>query len=186
MHKILTVTGYKPFEINIMNPNDPKIKFIKSALRKNLISHIENGLEWVLLSGQMGVELWTCEVISELQETYDIKLGIIPPFDNQDARWPEVYQEAYQQAILEADFFQLLYEDDYKGPYQFKRRDKWLIEKSQACLVLVDEENQGSVKFFLDEAKKHSDYSIYYITPFDLEDAVQEWLENNPEVQNSD
>lgn len=57
--KILTVTGYKPMELNIFKEGDPRIAFIKAAIEKRLIYFIEEGLEWVLISGQMGVELWT-------------------------------------------------------------------------------------------------------------------------------
>ncbi|WP_338048359.1 DUF1273 domain-containing protein [Paraliobacillus sediminis] len=189
MIKRLTITGYKSFEINIFKIDDQKVVFIKKAIEKRLISLIEEGLEWVIVSGQMGVELWAAEVVMDLQDTYDVKLAIIPPFDNQESRWPEPYKEAYQQAIMQADFFELLYQSDYKGPHQFKAKNKWLLEKSQASLILVDEENPGSVKFFLEEAKKRNnqtDYAIYYITPFDLDDIVQEWLENNPDLPNSD
>lgn len=187
--KVLTITGYKPMEINIFKPNDHKIDFIKQAIKKRLLSFIEDGLEWVLLSGQMGVELWTCEVILELKDSYDIKLGLIPPFLNQEQRWPEPYQEAFQEMTLHADFYQALYQDEYKGPYQFKARDKWLIKKSDACLILLDEDYPGSTRFFLEEAKKVRDsgsYQLYTITPFDLEETVQELQFENPEYWNND
>ncbi|MCT2537342.1 SLOG family protein [Aquibacillus koreensis] len=175
--KVLTVTGYKPIEMNIFKANDHKIDFIKQAIKKRLIQYVEEGLEWVLMSGQMGVELWTSEVIMELKENYDIKFGLIPPFENQDKNWPEPYQMLLEEASMFADFHQTLYKDEYKGPYQFKARDKWLIEKSDACLILLDEEFPGSTRFFLDEAKRAGQkkhYPILTITPLDLEDAVQE------------
>ncbi|WP_138417045.1 SLOG family protein [Aquibacillus sediminis] len=187
--KILTVTGYKPMELNIFKPNDKKIAIIKEAIKNRLISYIEEGLEWVLVSGQMGVELWTGEVILDLKEEYDIKLGIIPPFENHDQRWPEHYQAISQELSMLADFHQPLYRDEYKGPYQFKARDKWLIEKSEACLVLLDEEYPGSTRFFLQEAKKaveRNTYASYTLTPFDLEETVQELMEQDPNYWNND
>ncbi|MDL4840845.1 DUF1273 domain-containing protein [Aquibacillus rhizosphaerae] len=187
--KVLTVTGYKPIEMSIFKPNDKKIVYIKEAIKKRLVSFIEEGLEWVLLSGQMGVELWTGEVILDLKEEYDIKIGIIPPFLNQESRWPEHYQATFEEMVLQADFHQPLYQDEYKGPFQFKARDRWLIEKSEACLVLLDEEYPGSTRFFLEEAKKFNEkkgYPIYTITPLDLEDTVQELQLNNPDYWNND
>ncbi|QDP40420.1 SLOG family protein [Radiobacillus deserti] len=173
--KIVTVTGYKPFELNIYKANDPRIKIIKETLRKRLIALVEDGLEWVLVSGQMGVELWTCQVIMDLQATYDIKIGVIPPFENQESRWPESYQMEYEEISMQADFFQPLYQSEYKGPFQFKARDKWLIEKSDGCLVLTDEEFPGSTKYFIEEAKKAEKfYPIHEITPFDLDETVQD------------
>ncbi|WP_407268656.1 SLOG family protein [Radiobacillus sp. PE A8.2] len=176
--KVLTVTGYKPIELNIFKPNDHRIVFIKEAIKKRLISYIEEeGLEWVILSGQMGVELWTSQVVLDLKESYEINLGVIPPFQEQEGRWPEQYQNDYQEIVMLADFHQTIYDDTYKGPYQFKARDKWLIEKSDACLILLDEEHPSSTRFFLDEAQKaynNNAYPIYTITPFDLEEVVMQ------------
>lgn len=52
--KILAVTGYKSMELGIFKEDDERIKFIKAAIQKRLIGFIEEGLEWVLISGQMG------------------------------------------------------------------------------------------------------------------------------------
>ncbi|MDC3415335.1 SLOG family protein [Aquibacillus salsiterrae] len=180
--RIVTVTGYKPIEMNIYNPNDKKIAFIKAAIRKKIISLIDDGLEWVLVSGQMGVELWTVEVILDLKDEYDIKVGVVPPFEGQETRWPEHYQNVFQEISLVVDFFQCLYSGEYKGPFQFKARDKWLINKSDGCLLLIDEENPGSIRFFLEEAQaesSRSEYPILTITPFDLEEIVQEFIDQN-------
>lgn len=172
--KILTVTGCKPMELTIFSEEDPRIAFIKRALEKRLIGFIEEGLEWVLVSGQMGVEIWTAEVVLDLKETYDINIGIIPPFENQESRWPEPLQNKYQELMFTADFFKPIYDGDYKGPYQFRARDMWLIDKSDASLMLMDEENPGSAGYFYETAKSVEDYPIYMITPFDLEDVVEE------------
>lgn len=187
MEKVMTVTGYKSYELNIAKLSDPKIFFIKEALRKAIIAFIENGGEWILISGQLGVELWAAEVIRDLRDNYEIKYAVIPPFDEQEKRWSEGEQAMYQKIIAEADFFQLLYQGPYKGPFQFKAKNKWLLEKSDASLILVDEEFPGSVQYYLDIAKqeeKHNSYSIYYLTPFDLEEIVREWNENNNNLLN--
>ncbi|MYL61040.1 DUF1273 family protein, partial [Virgibacillus halodenitrificans] len=69
---IVTVTGYKPMELSIFKENDSRIDFIKAAIEKRLIGFIEEGLQWVIISGQMGVELWTAEVVMDLKEKYNI------------------------------------------------------------------------------------------------------------------
>lgn len=172
--KVLTVTGYKSIELGIFKEDDPKISFIKAAIKKRLISLIEEGIEWVLISGQMGMELWTGEVVIELKDMYDVKLGIIPPFENQENRWPEPIQASYQALTTEADFYQPLYKGDYKGGFQFQAKNEWFLKKSDACLILLDDENPGSNKFFYEKAKQANDYPIYMITPSDLDDAVEE------------
>src|SRR5699024_9180676 len=128
--KILTVTGYKPMELNIFNESDERIKFIKYALKQQLTNFIEEGLKWVLISGQMGIEMWTAEVVFDLKETYDIQLGIFPPFENQASRWPELLKHKYELMIQQADFYKPLYKGDYHGAFQFKAKDKWFVKKS--------------------------------------------------------
>ncbi|WP_182199377.1 SLOG family protein [Paraliobacillus salinarum] len=178
--KVLAVTGYKPHEMNISSINDQRIQFIKATIKKKLLHLIDDGIEWILVSGQIGVELWTCEVVLELKKDYPIKLAIIPPFQEQESRWPEALQAQYQSILMEADFVQLLYESTYQGVYQFQAKNKFIVNKSDACLLLIDEEFHGSNQYFLEEATiKHnsSNYPIYYITPFDLDDTMQEILE---------
>ncbi|HEY4601442.1 MAG TPA: DUF1273 domain-containing protein [Cerasibacillus sp.] len=183
--KVLAVTGYKPMEMNIFKHDDERIEFIKYALKKRLIQYIEEGLEWVLISGQMGVEIWTGEVLLDLKETYPIQLAVIPPFENMDQRWPEPQQFAYQELLIQADFYKPLYQGEYKGPYQFRAMNQWLIEKSDGCLFLVDEDFPGSNRFLLDAAKSKANYPILTLTPTDLDDAVLEWQMSDPRYWDS-
>lgn len=178
--KVLAVNGYKPMELNIFKMDDPRIAFIQYAIRKRLLVFIEEGLQWVIVSGQMGVELWTAEVVLDLKESYNIKLGIFPPFENQDSRWKEEMQEYYQQLIMCADFYQPIYRGEYKGAYQFRAKNMWFTDKSDACLLLQDADFPGSTRFFYEAAKKKGNYPIYTITPADLEDAVEELAMQEP------
>ena len=179
--KILTVTGYKSMELGIFKEDDPKIIFIKMAIKKRLIGFIEEGLEWILVSGQMGVELWTVEVVMDLKETYDIKVGIMPPFENQENRWPEPLKEKYQALITTVDFYKPIYQGDYKGAFQFKAKNMWFVDKSDASLLLMDDEFPGSNRFYYEAAKAVDGYPVYLITPADLDDAVEELRMSDPD-----
>ncbi|GAA0440172.1 DUF1273 domain-containing protein [Lentibacillus halophilus] len=180
--KVLAVTGYKPMELNIYKPDDDRIKYIKAALESRLVGFIEDGLEWVIISGKMGVEQWAGEVALSLRESYDLKLAVIPPFEHQDERWPEHIQHVYQELISSADFFRPLYKGRYSGPYQYRTCNQWLIDKSDGCLLLLDDEFHGSNRYFYQETQSHADdYPIYLITPSDLEDAVEDIRMTNPD-----
>ncbi|KGX92124.1 hypothetical protein N781_17615 [Pontibacillus halophilus JSM 076056 = DSM 19796] len=183
--KVITVTGYKPMEMGIFKQDDERIVFVKETLRRRLLPMIEDGLEWVLISGQAGVELWTGEVILDLKEEgYEIQLGIFPPFLNQESRWPEPQQEQYLMMIELADFYQPLYNKEYEGAYQFKAKDQWFLEKSEAMLVLFDEDTKGSPSFIVEKAKHYAethDYPIYIITPLDLQETVEQLQMENPD-----
>lgn len=179
------MTGYKSYELGIFQENDEKVSFIKAAIRKRLTQLVEEGLEWVILSGQIGFELWAAQTVLEMQEAgYNLKLGVIPPFENQESRWSDEAKMVYEEICAVADFSQPLYKGEYKGPYQFKARDKWIIDKTDGCLLLLDEENPGGVKFFYEEARKTTErkaYEILLITPFDLDEIVQEIQMNDPD-----
>ncbi len=83
--KIIAVTGYKPFELGIFKQDEPALQYIKAELQKRLTALIEDGLERVLISGQLGAEMWTAEVVFELQEEYPaLKLAVITPFYEQE------------------------------------------------------------------------------------------------------
>ncbi|MBY7142773.1 DUF1273 domain-containing protein [Virgibacillus sp. NKC19-3] len=180
--RILTVTGYKPMELNIFKEEDPRIAFIKKGIEKRLIHFIEEGLEWVLISGQMGVELWTAEVVLDLKEEYDIRIAMFPPFENQEVRWPNELQEKYQELAAVCDFYQPLYKGDYRGGFQFKAKNMWLVDKSDGCIMLMDDEFPGSNRYFYEAATEAKEpYSIFVITPADLDDAVEEMRMEDPD-----
>ncbi|MHA6251565.1 SLOG family protein [Oceanobacillus sp. CAU 1775] len=183
--KVLHITGYKSLELGIFKEDDPKVSIIKYAIKKRIIGFIEEGLEWVIVSGQMGVELWTAEIVLDLKEEYEINLAVFPPFENQDKRWPDNLKEKYQEITMTADFFKPLYQGDYKAPYQFQAKNMWLVDKSDASLLLIDEEYPGSVKFFYDVAKKEEAYPVYLITPLDLDDIVEELRMQDPDYWSS-
>lgn len=184
--EILTVTGYKPMELNIFNEDDERIEIIKYALQQRLINFIEDGVKWVLISGQMGIEMWAADVVLDLKDTYEIQLGVFPPFENQATRWPAQLQQKYEELTFTADHFQPIYKGDYRGPFQFKAKDKWLVEKSDASLILMDEEFPGSTVYYHSAAKQNEDHPIYYITPFDLEDTVEMMRMTDPTYDNFD
>ncbi len=182
--KTMVITGYKPMEMGIFKHDDPKVDFVKEAIKKRLVQLIEEGLEWVILSGQMGVELWAAEVIVDLKEEYPIKLGVIPPFQNQHSKWPDQLQLVYDKITELADFYKPIYEKEYEGPYQFRARDQFLIEHSDGCMVLYDEDTPGTPKYFLNLVQtylEHHSYDLIYITPVDLEETVEEVRMRNPE-----
>ena len=60
--KVIAVTGYKPFELGIFKMII-RVECIKKALHRKLTNFVEDGLEWVIISGQLGVELWAAEVV---------------------------------------------------------------------------------------------------------------------------
>ena len=176
--KVLTVSGYKPFELGIFKNDHPSVIFIKEALRKSLLSKLEEGIEWVLISGQLGVELWAAEVVFELQNDYsNLKLAVITPFLNQDATWREQNKEWYESILAQADFVDSVTKKGYEKPWQFRLKNQFFIEKSDSLLLMYDQEKEGSPKYLYEMALQYQNshtYPIELITFYDLQLIVEE------------
>lgn len=163
--KVLTISGYKSFELGIFKNDDQAVHYIKKAIEKSLIEYVENGLEWVIISGQMGVELWAAEVVFDLQLQYpDIKLAILTPFLNQESKWNETNKEYYEFILSQADFVDSITKREYESPLQFKLKNEFLLRKSDGLLLLYDEETQGSPKYLLEAARKKQESTDFFIS----------------------
>lgn len=149
MVKTAYVTGYKSYELNIFKDDAPEVKYLKLFLKNKLQNLVEEGLEWVLIQGQLGIEMWTAEVVLDLQQEYpELKLGVITPFQNHTERWNEQNQLKYQQIIEGADFHDSVHHAPYEGPFQFKQTDQFILDHSDMTVLIYDEEQEASPKFF--------------------------------------
>lgn len=149
MVKTAYVTGYKSYELNIFKDDAPEVKYLKLFLKNKLQNLVEEGLEWVLIQGQLGIEMWTAEVVLDLQQDYpELKLGVITPFQNHTERWNEQNQLKYQQIIEGADFHDSVHHAPYEGPFQFKQTDQFMLDHTDMTILIYDEEQEASPKFF--------------------------------------
>jgi uncharacterized phage-like protein YoqJ len=182
--RILAVTGYKPYELGIFSQDHPGIDYIKKALRRSLYIMAEDGLEWVIISGQLGVELWAAEVVFDLQLNFpNLKLGVFTPFLEQEENWNETNKEYYEMVISQADHVDSITKRKYENPEQFRLKNQFFVEKSDGLLAVYDEEKEGSPKFLVEIAKSRTDYSCDFIRFSALQDIIDEerWNSNDAE-----
>ncbi len=122
MSKVTVITGYKPFELGLFHQSDKAIHYIKQAIQRRLLPLIDEGLEWVLISGSLGVEIWAAEVVFELQSIYpQLKLSVITPFLDQESKWNEENKSHYERVLSQADFVDSLSKKPYMGPWQLSK-----------------------------------------------------------------
>lgn len=178
--KVITVSGYKSTELGIYNENHEGIRYIKKIIKQHIASFIDNGLEWVIISGQLGVELWTAEVVFELQHDFpQLKIAIFTPYLLQEENWNELNKEKYQKIISNVNHLDSITKKKYEAPYQLALKNQFLIDKSDGLLLLYDEEKEGTPKYLLQEARKkekNSTFNIYLINFQDVQDIVDEEL----------
>ena len=179
MMKSLYITGYRPHELGIFNDKHPGVPVIKKALENQLRILIEDGLEWVVISGQLGVETWAAQVVLELKNDYpQLKYSIITPFLEQEKNWNEHKQETFMHIVSKADFVTSVTKRPYEAPWQFIEKDKFIIDNTDATLLVYDEENEGSPKYVLRLIQKymeqHEEYELLMINAYDLQMVAEE------------
>ncbi|RAS84920.1 DUF1273 domain-containing protein [Priestia endophytica] len=178
MSRVVTITGYKPFELGVFSSSHPGIDYIKKGIKRRLLSFIEQGGEWVLISGQLGVELWSAEVVLDLQLEYpDLKLAILTPFLHQEENWNEENKEFYEFICGSADFFDSISKKKYENPSQFRAKNQIFMAKSDSMIIVYDENNEGTPQYMYKLAQKKAEtgnYPIDVITMDDLQEIVNE------------
>lgn len=172
--KVLYITGYKAFELGIFKNDHEAVKYIKKAIRQRLLPLVEEGLEWVIISGQLGTELWAAEVVFEMKKEYPVlRLGMLTPFLKQEESWNEKNQDYYRSIVAKADFIESIFNKPYEGPQQLKIKNRYMVQKSDAMLIIYDSEKEGSAKFPYFEAIKKAESQIYPIYQIGFDDLQQ-------------
>jgi len=181
MLKRLLVSGYKAHELGIFKEKDPKVHYIKKAIEQKIRGLIEQGLEWVIVSGQAGVELWTAEVVLTMKKEYPaIRLAIITPFLEQEGNWKPDRQEQYREIMRRADFTDSVSKQPYQAPWQFTQKNTFLIANSDGLLLLFEED--GSPKYLLQQAQKVQQREAYEIMTISFQD-IQTIIEEEQELE---
>lgn len=185
MYQVMSVTGYKPHEIGVFNEKHEQLPFLKAALRKKLIQLKEEwDYEWVVITGQAGVELWAGEAILSMKDTYpDIKLALLAPFFEQEQKFPEAVKVLYEQVWSEADHKDYITKRPYEHPSQLRQKNDFVVQKTQCAMILYDEMTPGSPGYFLEAVDKYRqtqngpEYPVHMLTPDDIEDLIREELD---------
>lgn len=173
----LLLTGYRPHELGIFQETHQGIDVIKRALKEKLLSLIEEGLQWVIIGGQQGVEWWASDVVFELQAEYPIQLAIIMPFLEPHSRWQESKQQQFELLLSQADFVDATSRHPYQAPWQFIERDKFVVNHTDGALLVYDDEQVGGtqyIKKLIEEFKLQHDYPLWQITAFDLQEVAEQ------------
>ncbi|WP_301420427.1 DUF1273 domain-containing protein [Mammaliicoccus lentus] len=170
-------TGYKPFELNIFNDDQPEVKVIKAYIKELIENEIEEGVEWVIISGQLGFELWTAEVTIDLKNKYpDLKLAVLTPFLNHFNKWNETNQQKYQNIVMNADYVNAIHQSEYQGAFQFRQANDFILDNTDKTILFYDDEQEASPKYFktklVDFAEK-TNYTYNVITFMDLQDFME-------------
>ena len=169
------VVGYKAFDLGIFGDKDQRLKIIKAAIRRDLIYLLENGMKWLVFTGNLGFEVWVLEVAKELQEEYNFQLATIFIFENQGENWNEVNQEKLAN-FKNVDFIKYAY-PSYENPSQFRTYNQFLLESTDGAYLFYDEENETKLKYLYQMMKENKQYHIKKLTFDDLNELAENFSE---------
>ena len=169
------VVGYKAFDLGIFGDKDQRLKIIKAAIRRDLIYLLENGMKWLVFTGNLGFEVWVLEVAKELQEEYNFQLATIFIFENQGENWNEVNQEKLAN-FKNVDFIKYAY-PSYDNPSQFRTYNQFLLESTDGAYLFYDEENETKLKYLYRMMKENEQYHIKKLTFDDLNEMAENFSE---------
>ncbi|MFC2379161.1 DUF1273 domain-containing protein [Streptococcus gordonii] len=169
------VVGYKAFDLGIFGDKDQRLKIIKAAIRRDLIYLLENGMKWLVFTGNLGFEVWVLEVAKELQEEYNFQLATIFIFENQGENWNEANQEKLAN-FKNVDFIKYAY-PSYENPSQFRTYNQFLLESTDGAYIFYDEENETKLKYLYQMMKENKQYHIKKLTFDDLNEMAENFSE---------
>ncbi|KXT71740.1 hypothetical protein SGODD07_01055 [Streptococcus gordonii] len=169
------VVGYKAFDLGIFGDKDQRLKIIKAAIRRDLIYLLENGMKWLIFTGNLGFEVWVLEVAKELQEEYNFQLATIFIFENQGENWNEANQEKLAN-FKNVDFIKYAY-PSYENPSQFRTYNQFLLESTDGAYLFYDEENETKLKYLYQMMKENEQYHIKKLTFDDLNEMAENFSE---------
>lgn len=178
----LWITGYRSYELGVFANNDPKIKVIKGLLKKFFEQKFNNGLEWVITSGQLGVEQWAVEAAVELKEEYpELKISLMFPFSEFGGQWNEQNRARLSDLESKVDFCASISKQPYQSPIQLKNFQRFMLNHTDEATLIYDPEYPGKSKYDLQVIERYSETHDYPLTMFgmdDLQDAANEFQEN--------
>lgn len=174
--KRLVITGYRSYELGIFQENDPKIAIIKKVLTSQIKQFIEEGYQWFLIGGALGVEIWAGQVLIELKKEYaEVNLGIIFPYQDFGHKWNEKNKNQLADLLKDADFVDSVSHSTYQNKTQFQNHTRFLLSHSDGCFLIYDEEFAGKCQSFFEDAivyKESQNYFIAQITMYDLQNTL--------------
>ncbi|MEQ6218436.1 DUF1273 domain-containing protein [Levilactobacillus brevis] len=178
----LWLTGYRSYELGVFGSQDPKLLVIKDTLKKLLIGKLENGMDWLITGGQLGVEQWAAEVGLALKPDYpELKIAMMTPFADFGSSWNENNRGTYTQLASRVDFHQSVSEQPYHGPQQLRNYQEFMLTHTDEAVMVYDLEVEGKPRYDYEAITRFAEQHAYPLTLIDmdwLQESANEYQEN--------
>jgi len=175
MNTILVV-GYKNFEVGIFSKQDPRLTIIKKAIERDLKRLFEEGVQWLIFTGNLGFEAWVLEVAIDLKKDYDFKMATIFLFENVGENWNEANRELLAR-FKQVDFVKYAY-PHYTNPGQLKEYNQFLVDNEDGGYIFYDTENETNLNYLYKMMAEKDPFYVKRLSFDDLNDLAENFYEN--------
>lgn len=171
----ILVTGYKSFELGIFSDKDERLKVIKKAIRRDLVRLFEEGVDWLIFTGNLGFEAWVLEEARGLAVDYGVKLATIFPFETHGQNWNAANQAVLEQ-FKQVDFVKYSFAT-YQNPSQFRVYNQFLLDNTAGAYLFYDDDRESPLKHLVAQMRDKTDYDLTVLTFERLEELLleEEW-----------
>ena len=122
---------------------DNRCARVKSILRENVQSLIEQGVVLFVCGMANGADLYFAETVIALKEQYpSILLEGAVPYHGQERTWSKSDRERYQSALEKCDFVTVVSEHGSK--WAPLKRNRYMVDKASVLLSLNYSKSGGS------------------------------------------
>lgn len=128
--KTVCFTGHRPKAFGTYNEFDPTIALTKLKLRDTIKECMENGIEFFISGGAIGVDIWAGEEVLGCGG----KLIVAKPFPSQHKIWPKAVKKRYFEMLKQAITVYDINEDPYEN-WKMQSRNEWMVDNS--CMVIA-------------------------------------------------
>lgn len=177
----LWLTGYRSYELGVFGDKDEKLKVIKYSLKKQLTQYLDDGLQWLITGGQMGIEQWSLAVAQSLKADYpNFKTALMMPFNDFGQQWNEANQAQLNQIKSQVDFCEAVVHAPYSGPQQLRQYQQFMLTHTDGALLYYDLEATGKPDYDYQAILKYQaqqDYPLNQVDFFELQDIATELAE---------
>lgn len=143
--------------------------------------YIESGLEWVIITGQLGTELWAGQAVLDLKKEYpSLQLGVLLAHAGFADNWNENNRSVFDHVTAGADYVNYTSSQEYQNPGQLKGNQEFVLKKTDGSLLFYDSDHEGKPKYLLDMIAayhKHHKYALETISFDEIQEFVTEYEE---------
>ena len=183
----LWLTGYRSYELNAFQDDDPKVAVVKRVLTQRLTSLLEEDDDevWVITGPQLGVEQWGAAVALELKKSFrQLKVAMMLPFADFGQQWNTTNRDRLLNLRDRVDFAREVTTKPYESPEQLRLYQRFMLDHTDSMLMVYDPDHPGKPKYDYELAHKYGDQQDYLVDLVDfdeLQEVAMEWGEEQRE-----